>query len=66
MKVTVQYLKKFGVKHSQVKETYYFVNKVDADPLYIDLCFDQNESVRVRQAHLIHLEIEEDPEVLIL
>lgn len=66
MKVTVQYLKKFGVKHSEVKETYYFVNNVDADPLYIDLVFDNGESVRVRLAHLIHLEIEEDPEVLIL
>ncbi len=66
MKVTVQYLKKFGVKHSEVKETYYFINKVNGDPLYIDLVFDNGESVRVRQAHLISLEIEEDPEVLIL
>lgn len=66
MKVTIQYLKKFGVKHTETKETYYFVSKIDADPLYIDLVFDQGESVRVRQAHLIHLEIEEDPEVLIL
>lgn len=66
MKVTVHYLKKFGVKHSAVKETYYFVSKVDADPLYIDLYFDQGELIRVRQAHLISLEIEEDPEVLIL
>lgn len=66
MKVTVQYLKKFGVKHTETKETYYFVSKIDADPLYINLVFDQGESVRVRQAHLIHLEIEEDPEVLIL
>lgn len=66
MKVTVQYLKKFGVKHTETKETYYFVSKIDADPLYIDLVFDQGESVRVRQAHLIHLEIAEDPEVLIL
>lgn len=66
MKVTIRYLKKFGVKHSEVKETYYFVSKVDADPLYIDLCFDQGEVIRVRQAHLISLEIEEDPEVLIL
>lgn len=66
MKVTIQYLKKFGVKHSSVKETYYFVSKIDADPIYINLCFDHSESVRVRQAHLIHLEIAEDPEVLIL
>lgn len=66
MKVTVQYLKKFGVKHTETKETYYFVSKIDADPLYIDLVFDQGESVRVRQVHLIHLEIAEDPEVLIL
>ena len=66
MKVTVQYLKKFGVKHTETKETYYFVSKIDADPLYINLVFDQGESVRVRQAHLIHLEIAEDPEVLIL
>lgn len=66
MKVTVEYLKKFGVKHSGVKETYYFVDKVDEDPLYIDLCFDHGESVRVRQAHLISLKIEEDPELLIL
>lgn len=66
MKVTVQYLKKFGVKHTETKETYYFVSKIDADPLYIDLVFDHGESVRVRQAHLIHLEIEEDPKVLIL
>ena len=43
MKVTVEYLKKFGVKHSGVKETYYFVDKVDEDPLYIDLCFDHGE-----------------------
>lgn len=66
MKVTIQYLKKFGVKHTETKETYYFVSKIDADPLYIDLVFDHGESVRVRQAHLINLEIEEDPEVLIL
>ena len=66
MKVTVQYLKKFGVKHTETKVTYYFVSKIDADPLYIDLVYDNGESVRVRQAHLIHLEIEEDPEVLIL
>ena len=66
MKVTVQYLKKFGVKHTETKETYYFVSKIDADPLYINLVFDQGESVRVRKVHLIHLEIEEVPEVLIL
>lgn len=66
MKVTIQYLKKFGVKHTETKETYYFVSKIDADPLYIDLVFDHGESVRVRQAHLIHLEITEDPDVLIL
>lgn len=65
MKVTIQYLKKFGVKHTETKETYYFVSKIDADPLYIDLVFDQGESVRVRQVHLIHLEIAEDPDVLI-
>ncbi len=66
MKVTVEYLKKFGVKHSAVKETYYFVSKIKADSLYLDLCFDHGESVRVRQAQLISLETEEDPEVLIL
>ncbi len=65
MKVTVRYLKKFGVKHSEVKETYYFVSKLTADPLFIDLCFDHGESVRVRQAQLISLETAEDPEVLI-
>ena len=66
MKVTVEYLKKFGVKHTKSKETYYFVSKVETDPLYIDLKFDHGESVRVRVAHLISLEIEEDPKVLIL
>ena len=66
MKVAIQYLKKFGVRHTETKETYYFVSKIDADPLYIDLVFDHGESVRVRQAHLIYLEIEEDPKVLIL
>ena len=66
MKVTVEYLKKFGVKHSVVKETYFFVSKIIADSLYLDLCFDHGESVRVRQAQLISLETAEDPEVLIL
>lgn len=66
MKVTIEYLKKFGVKHSETKEIYYFVRSITADPLYIDLWFDNGESVRVRQAHLISLKSEADPDTLIL
>lgn len=64
MKVKIRFMN----VHRKEAEThiYYFVDKVKYDPLYVVLSNDQKESVRVRQAHLISLEIEEDPETLIL
>lgn len=66
MKVTVTYLKFFGNKDSITTEELYFIDTIEADPLYLDFRFSHGESVRVRQAHLISLKIEKDPEVIIL
>lgn len=65
MKVTVTYLKYFGNKDSITTEQLYFIDTVDADPLYLDFKFSNGESLRVRQAHLISLKIEKDPDVII-
>lgn len=66
MKVTITHLKFFGVKDSEIKEEIYFVDKIEADPLYIEFKFQHGESIRVRQALLIDMKIEADPETLIL
>lgn len=66
MKVTLCYLKKFGVKDSAVTETVYFVDKIEADPLYLILRCENSEALRLRQAHLLQMIIEKDPDVLIL
>lgn len=66
MKATVTHLKYFGVKDSVIHEEIYFIDKIEVDPLYVEFIFQHGESIRVRQAHLIDMKIEADPETLIL
>lgn len=66
MKVKLRYLKYFGQKDSEIKETIYFVDKIEADPLYLIFRCENKEALRLRQAHLLEMIIEKDPDVLIL
>lgn len=66
MKVKITHLKYFGVKESEITEEIFFVEKLVGDPLWLEFQFKHGESVRVRQSHLISIEIESDPETLIL
>lgn len=66
MSVVIKYLRYYGVKSSVVTEKYFFIESVKADPLYLIFRYNNGESVRVCQSHLIDLEIGEDPETLIL
>lgn len=60
MKVTVEYLK--GSKRT--KEEWYYVIKIDCDPVHVHLIQEQMITA-LPAAQILRMQVEADPEVLI-
>lgn len=60
MKVTVEYLR----GSERISDTYYYVIKIDYDPVHVQLIQDQQISA-LPSAQILRMIIEDDPDVLI-
>lgn len=60
MKVTVEYLR----GSERISDTYYYVIKIDYDPVHVQLIQEQQISA-LPSAQILRMQVESDPEVLI-
>ena len=60
MKVTVEYLR----GSERISDTYYYVIKIDYDPVHVLLFQDQQISA-LPSAQILRMIVEDDPDVLI-
>lgn len=60
MKVIIEYIE----DSEREKETWYYVKKIDYDPVYIHLLQDQ-QNIYLPVAQMLRMQIEEDPDILI-
>ena len=60
MKVTVEYLK----GSERTKEEWYFVSKIDSDPVHVHLIQD-SQITALPAAQSLRMQVESDPETLI-
>ena len=60
MKVTVEYLK----GSQRIKDIYYYVIKIDSDPVHVQLIQEQQISA-LPSAQILRMQIESDPDALI-